>query len=121
MDFVQQDFLCLTVPRQTSLDTIEDHHDLMLRSICSSSPEAMCQIKSISALYIDSEVTKLIEHWGVSACIKQKDAPKSENAHNSPYDPVRLCDTSSPPPPKRFYRTFWRSLTRRYVQATSCK
>ena len=121
---VQDDFVALTVPGQESLELFHDHAHIF--PCGSSSVKTICEKTSIEAgytpvNYIGPEVMALIAHWEASTPNKMssaKDGMKMTfNMQESIYDPIKPCDSPSVPP-KRFYRTFWRSLTRRYVQSS---
>jgi hypothetical protein len=75
--------------------------------------------------FIPDEVYELIRNWEVAYLKQQEsiqaidlmdtdmsgDSRPSENI----FEPTRLMPVSEAPP-KRFYRTFWRSVTRRIIQ-----
>jgi hypothetical protein len=70
-------------------------------------------------------VYELIRTWELSFLEKQKMNQAVESmqmqalieprASESDLEPMRFVSVSEPPP-KRFYRTFWRSVTRRILQ-----
>ena len=75
--------------------------------------------------FIPDEVYVLIRNRELSGCKQHESAQvvgsmETESfaiplPSESVFEPMR-CMLESPHPPKRFYRTFWRSLTRRMVQ-----
>ncbi len=73
------------------------------------------------ANFIPDEVYELIRNWELTYYKQQEVAHSVDsmetdtNSRDSVFEPLRPM-LGSAPPPKRFYRTFWRSLTRRAVQ-----
>ncbi len=76
--------------------------------------------------FIPDEVYELIRNWERAYHTQQEsahavDSMETESsltgaqASESVYEPMR-CVPVSEPPPKRFFRTFWRSVTRRIVE-----
>ncbi len=69
--------------------------------------------------FIPTEVYELIRNWELAYLKKQDsiqafdsmDAVSSESI----FEPMRSMSVSNAPP-KRFFRTFWRSVTRRIIQ-----
>ena len=112
----------LAQPSEASIDQA----GLMPRGTSSSSTEMLCEHASAEAengympvSYIDPEVRALISHWEASARIKSVFSESKTETQASLYDPVRGRDVSFPPP-KKFYRRFWRSLAKRYLQMSVC-
>jgi hypothetical protein len=92
--------------------------------------DATCEADEIyhPVNFIPEEVYEMIRNWE-SSYIKQQEIAQAvdsmdmesftnSQARESYYEPMRcmLESVESAPPPKRFFRTFWRSLTRRVVQ-----
>ncbi len=76
--------------------------------------------------FIPDEVYELIRNWEV-AYLKQHEsiqavdsldteASNDSLSNESIFEPTRLLMSATVAPPKRFYRTFWRSLARRTLQ-----
>ncbi len=74
--------------------------------------------------FISDEVYELIRNWELSYLRRQEvnqavDSMEAEpipNFSESVFEPMRTASESTLPPPKRFFRTFWRSLTLRIVR-----
>lgn len=107
----QNDYCCLSVSTQDSQDVFETHSACLTRNASYSK-----EVGDVSAgmfshgkecyvpvNFIDEEVLKLIAQWKVPA--QQNNILKEDSAGSLvPYLP-----------PKRFFRTFWRSMSRRYL------
>ena len=77
------------------------------------------------AIFISDEMQEMIWNWEHSYPSQQEMTCNAESMDSEPittsiesvFEPVRpMLGSSLPPPPKRFYRTFWRSLTLRIVR-----
>jgi hypothetical protein len=68
--------------------------------------------------FIKAEVYALIAGWEACKSNPEESEEASEFTRDSPsedlYEPSRHIPSSAPP--KRFYRTFWRSVTRRMLE-----
>mmetsp|Transcript_4643 Transcript_4643/g.10278 ORF Transcript_4643/g.10278 Transcript_4643/m.10278 type:complete len:159 (-) Transcript_4643:78-554(-) len=90
--------------------------------------ESACEVDEIfcPVNFIPDEVYKLIENWELAYMQRQDSIPAVDSmdtescrdswSSESIFEPIRCMSVSQAPPPKRFYRTFWRSVTRRIVQ-----
>jgi hypothetical protein len=75
--------------------------------------------------FIPKEVYELIQNWELAYLKKQEsiqafDSMETESSSDfvsseSIFEPTRFMSVSQAPP-KRFYRSFWRSVTRRIIQ-----
>ena len=73
--------------------------------------------------FIPEEVFAMIKAWElkrrdlmeVSDSMSVSRAASSETLRLEDYEPLRVCTQAAPP--KRFYRTFWRSAARRVLDA----
>ena len=125
MSSQQRDFCCLSVPNQDLQDIFEDHPAYLALSgsisnkLGDASPDKQ---KYVPVNIIDEEVMMLISHWEDSV---KKDAVRMDASDKptlaSPsgsniYEPVKRFH-SDMAVPRRFFRTFWRSLSKRYVRA----
>ncbi len=63
---------------------------------------------------IDPEIFALLAAWE-AYCL---DHPQS-SASTPVYEPYRPLSSSDPP--KRFYRTFWRGITKRLIKSQKCE
>ena len=89
--------------------------------------ESACEADEICrpVNFIPDEVYELIRKWELAYLQQQESAQTIDSMdtesttdhrlNESIYEPMRLMSISEPPP-KRFYRTFWRSVTRRILQ-----
>ena len=70
--------------------------------------------------FIADEVYELIQNWDDHSCLKRQEiAPASMDTNSfgdSRSSRMRCISESAPPPPKVFYISFWRSITRRMVR-----
>ena len=78
--------------------------------------------------YIPEEVYAMIKTWELkhkdrmevsdstsqTGAASSSNAPIIDNYEPIDYEPLRICSQSAPP--KRFYRTFWRSAARRMLE-----
>ena len=78
--------------------------------------------------YIPEEVYAMIKKWQLqqkhrsevsdtnsqTGAASSSDAPIIDNYEPIDYEPLRICPQAGPP--KRFYRTFWRSAARRMLE-----
>jgi hypothetical protein len=87
--------------------------------------ENKCEAESFCpADFISDEVNELIRNWELSHSRQQDNAHAVESMESksfsasseSVYEPLRCMLGAAAPPPKRFHRTFWRSLTVRVVR-----
>ena len=119
MSALQSDFGCLAMPQGEAAAT-ECESALMLS-------DAHCPLKSskmqnvsnddyVPVNYICDEALAIISAW--EAAYQANAGCIATDISNAIYEPSRttgfIVDSSKPP--KRFYRTFWRSVTRRLVQ-----
>ncbi len=119
----QSDFGSLALPVD-GLDAFDEHPALLLNTGTSrveKLADASTQEKYGPVNFIDDEIYALIERWESSA----QQAPPSEvmmpiylKPHETNYEPMRQLPTAAAP--KRFYRTFWRSVCRRLVEVSIC-
>ncbi len=65
--------------------------------------------------FVSDEVYELIRNWELTYSKQQEINYVGSMNDVVQYDPMR-CMSDFAPPPKRFYRTFWRSVTRRIIQ-----
>ncbi len=79
--------------------------------------------------FISNEVYDFIRNWELSYLRRQERAQSVDSMHiigmaaftdpqsseSINYEPMRSMSTAAPPP-KRFHRTVWRSLTRRVIE-----
>ena len=111
---------------------ISDTQSLSEQRMCESNPlqSFICRESSFAdekytpVNFIPESVHDLIRSWKVSNLIRQEalestdDAMSVEGAAASNsddvYEPLRFLTESTPP--KKFYRTFWRSAARRALQ-----
>ena len=116
----QDEFESLTIPTQceeSMFDTFRPiHSDFEERQACDA---------YIPFNYTPEEVCAMIDEWEISELNRQDQMEVAVSIEtNGPafpaaslsledYEPVRLCPHA--PPPKRFYRTFWRSIARRVL------
>jgi hypothetical protein len=118
----QSDFGLLTLP-DDGLDTFDDHPAL-LRSNKSPRAEKLadvasaCHEKYVPVNFIDDEIYALIERW--ESCAKEAPSdvtmPVDIKLQDPIYEPMRQLPTAAAP--RRFYRTFWRSVSRRLVEVS---
>ena len=78
--------------------------------------------------FISDEVYEFIRNWELSYLRRQERAQSvesmdmavftdSQSSVSINFEPVRFMSTATAaPPPKRFHRTVWRSLTRRVIE-----
>ena len=121
----QDDFDSLVVPEQSE-DPLYDTYD----TYSPKSPE-LSQKKTpetyVPVNFIPEAVYAMIEAWEQSELKKQDmmdasgsvtmatPASLSGGPSLNDYEPVRICNFAAPP--KRFYRTFWRSIARRVLES----
>ena len=95
-------------------------------SIDSLKTESACKADEIyhPVNFFPDEVYELIRNWDLTfrkqlelkqTVISMSDMEAFTDSSKSDLDPMR-CASVVHPPPKRFYRTFWRSVTRRILQ-----
>jgi hypothetical protein len=119
----QSDFCALTVPGD-GVDTFDDHPAFFGRT--STSPvekladSSACNEKYVPVNFIDAEIYALIERWESYAEDHPAEItmPKDLSSGENIYEPCRHLPNSLAP--KRYYRTFWRSVCRRLVEV-SCQ
>ena len=109
-----EDLVCGTFPHLTSSSTAKKSH---------SFDESYVPVN-----YIPEEVYAMIKTWELkhkdrmavfdstsqTGATSSSNAPMIDNYEPIDYDPLRTCSQSAPP--KRFYRTFWRSAARRMLE-----
>ena len=119
----QNDFDSLAMPAQSE-DLLPDaHRDL--KPSCSDRKTAFADEDEdyVPVNFIPEEVFAMIKAWElkqrdlieVSDSMSVSRAASSETFRPEDYEPLRVCSLAGPP--KRFYRTFWRSAARRVLAA----
>jgi hypothetical protein len=118
----QSDFCLLSVPGD-GLDTFDDHPAFLCRTSSSRveklADSSACNEKYVPVNFIDAEIYALIERW--ESCAKDEPAAKLTmpidlKSEDRTYEPIRQLPNAAAP--KRFYRTFWRSICRRLVEVS---
>ena len=132
--FAQDDFSCLDLAARQDAErqTIDDYEGFTSiergGSVDSLKSEPACEaIKMHRPVnIIPDEVYELIRNWErayrnqqesahAAGSMETESSSTGAQASESVYEPMR-CVSVSEPPPKRFFRTFWRSVTRRILQ-----
>jgi hypothetical protein len=120
----QSDFACLDVTINShisSLHKLVDHETLLQRGIAKATrlEKRVCVDEEyVPVNFIKAEAYALIAAW--EACESERkewkeSAESNFDAHSDAlYEPSRSIPAFSPP--KQFYRTFWRSITRRTLE-----
>jgi hypothetical protein len=126
----QDDFSCLQVA--ACQDARSDDYDGLTSIESAGGGDSLKSVPSCEANqiyrpvnFIPDEVYELIRNWEVVYLKQQEsiqaidlmDTETSSDSRSSEsiFEPMRLVPLSEAPP-KRFYRTFWRSVTRRIIQ-----
>ena len=119
----QNDFDSLAMPTQSEDLMLDTHHDL--KPSCSDRKTAYADGDEdyVPVNFIPEEVFAMIKAWElkqrdlmeVSDSMSVSRAASSETLRLEDYEPLRVCTQAAPP--KRFYRTFWRSAARRVLDA----
>ena len=123
----QDDFSLLELAAGQDANTSQQHGFTSI--VRAASGDSMKSVSSCDAdvetfrpvNFIPDEAHELIQNWELSL-IRHKEVASTVDSEEiepiitmqSLYEPMRFME--SPPPPKRFHRTFWRSLTRRIYQ-----
>jgi hypothetical protein len=129
----QDDFSCLKLASGQDVEhQLFDGYDGFTTIVRAGSGDSLKSEPSCEATeiyrpvnFIPDEVYELIRNWEV-AYLKQhgliqavdstdKEASNESLSNESIFEPTRLM-SASVAPPKRFYRTFWRSLAWRTLQ-----
>jgi hypothetical protein len=123
----QDDFsaLGLAAGKYTNSHSPNDYHEFTAGDLPSggSLSESACGADEIyrPVNFIPDEVYEMIWTWEIS-CLKQRelasavDSMEIDSFSNSRSSDIDYQSIPEFAPPKRFFRTFWRSLTRRLVQ-----
>ena len=119
----QNDFDSLAMPAQSEDLMPDTHRDL--KPSCSDRKTAFTHEDAdyVPVNFIPEEVFAMIKAWElkqrdlmeVSDAMSVSRAASSETLRLEDYEPLRVCTQAAPP--KRFYRTFWRSAARRVLDA----
>jgi hypothetical protein len=122
----QDDFSCLQLTSSThSSSPVElvDHEAILSgKSTRSDNSDKLASNHEayVPVNFIKPEVYAMIAAWEASA-LKRKESDaasvpkiKIETRDGDMYEPMRCIPASTPP--KRFHRTFWRSITRRVLE-----
>ncbi len=130
--FPQADFssLGLAIVKDPDIQTLEEHHGFTAiqraGSTDSLKSEPACEAeKSYCPInFISDEAREMIRDWELSFLKKLENSRTvdsmdldsfTSNSLDSIWQPTQLISLTEPPP-KRFYRTFWISLTRRILK-----
>ena len=127
MSNYQLDFCDLSVPSRNLHDCCEDHPPCLSDFVSNTknAVDASSWKEDYAPVnFIDDEVMMLIAHWEGSAkqasFIEYASSPMNisdpATLSGSIYEPVKRVQALHAPP-KRFFRTFWRSMSRRYLRA----
>ena len=129
----QGDFgsLGLAAGQDTDCQPLHDCHEFTAverRAIADSlKSESTCKSDEVfrPVNFIPDEVYELIRNWELAHRKRQElkqvvesmdmEASTDSQSSESVLEPMR-CVSVVQPPPKRFFRTFWRSVTRRILQ-----
>jgi hypothetical protein len=125
----QRDFCCLSAPNQDAQDQFEDHSAYLAHggySFDQLGDASGDKQRYVPVNIIEEPVMRLIACWEDSM---KKDAIRMDTLDMLTTAPSFSSDVCEPEqrfhsgcaPPKRFVRTFWRSLSKRYVRATACE
>ncbi len=126
----QDDFSSLGLASGQDADSqpLDYHHEFKtVERSASGDSKSACEADEIyrPVNFIPEEVYELIRNWELSYLKQQENAHAVDSMetesllhplpNDSLFEPMRsMLDSAHPP--KRFFRTFWRSLTRRIVQ-----
>jgi hypothetical protein len=133
----QEDFMCLSTDDRPCTDSVPPlaGHPAFFVAACSGEPvrsekastaaEAKLSSRYVPENVIKDEVYAFLAAWDESQARKRElaagaggvSAPMDIVA-DIDFEPVRCLGLTGLPPPKLFYRTFWRSITRRLVHQT---
>ena len=133
----QQEFMCLSNTELECADSIPPlaGHPAFSVAACSGEParsekastaaEAKLSSRYVPENFINDEMYAFLAAWDESQARKRElaagaggvSAPMDIVA-DIDFEPVRCLGLTGLAPPKLFYRTFWRSITRRLVHQT---
>jgi hypothetical protein len=127
LDMAQSDFSCLAVPINFQGNVGQDGVDFEKEIIIHANKDKDLVSNYVPVNFIPDELHALIIAWELSAAKSTRHQTSSDNAENddapdaamtvsfseSVYEPTRRVDNSAPP--KRFYRAFWVSTSRRIL------
>ena len=120
---IQDDFTCLNVAianNSSSSHALGDYEEAIPRSCKTNRPEKRpcCDETYVPVNFINNEVYALIAAWEASEFKREESGEAADSAldadRDALYEPLRCRPTIAPP--KRFYRTFWKSITRRTLE-----
>ena len=107
----QDDFDSLVIARESD----DLMHDTFPR-VDSTHPEGKIGTKDdnyVPVNHIPEEVRAMIKAWELQRREKME-VSATDALELEDYEPLRTCSQTAPP--KRFFRTFWRSVTRRLLE-----
>ena len=117
----QNDFDSLAMPCQSDDLILDPHHGLK----SSSSDRKTADDDYVPVNFIPEAVYAMIQAWEMkrhdlmevsgSMSLSAAVSSSTDTLRLEDYEPLRVCAQAAPP--KRFYRTFWRSVARRVLEA----
>ena len=115
-DFSQEDFDSLVLPEE---EILRHHTHHRLETLYATGKTLYEDESYVPVNFIPEEAITMIKEWQQKRAEQKQMSSMNESDEHVPasllsQEPLRTCANSAPP--KRFYRTFWRSAARRLLQ-----